>query len=178
MAVEHVEEFWQEYAGKPFELIEGKIIETFPKDFLHGATLSRIGFHLGGFVDDYDLGDVVSGTGFQLGTSTICGTDVAFVSSEKLAQVENQENYLPFAPDLAVEVVSPNNTADEIQEKVKLYLDAGTSQIWVSYPTINQVVVHYPDDTSKRLTNRDVIDGGDVLPGFSASVADFFLPQP
>src|SRR5437773_2170161 len=182
MAVEHetltVEQFWREYAGKPYELVNGEIRPVSPTGYEHGSTESRADFELRLYLKGNPIGDVVGGeTGFWLNDDTMRAADVAFIGNEKLAQITERGKYLPFAPDLAIEVVSPNDAADEIQEKVKLYLDAGTKQVWVFYPKIREIVVHYPDGTSKRFTDQDVIDGGDVLPGFSASVTDFFPPQ-
>jgi Uma2 family endonuclease len=173
-----VEEFWEQHAYSSYELIDGRVIETQPEGYLHGATLSRTMLQLGCFVDDHELGDVVgAGTGFLLSHSTLRAADAAYVSSTKLTLIVDSQSYLPYAPDLALEVVSPNDTADEIQQKAQMYLNAGTEQVWVMYPKIRQIVVHYPDGTTKRFTEQDTIDGGSVLPGFSAAVTEFFPPQ-
>jgi Uma2 family endonuclease len=183
MAVERrlmtVEEFWEDYAGKPYELNNGEIVPVTPTGFAHGATEQRAGSYIGDFVYKNRLGEVVTGeTGFRLGSHTVRGADVAFISNEKLAQITQPEKYLPFAPDLVVEVVSPNDTADEISDKVELYLLAGTRLVWTFYPASRRVGVHYPDRTSKTLTADDMLDGEDMLPGFSVRVADLFPPEP
>jgi Uma2 family endonuclease len=173
-----VEAFWEQYAGKPFELIEGEIFPVSPTGYLNASVERRASTLFGTFVDDNNLGDVVGGeAGFWLGPNTMRGADVAFISNSKLALLTDDEKYLPFAPDIALEVVSSNDTAEEIQNKVNLYLNAGTLQVWILYPRIRQIVVHYPDGTTKRFTEHDIIDGGSVLPGFSAAVADFFPPH-
>lgn len=173
-----VEEFWKQYADRPYELINGTIVETQPRDYLHGATLSRALFHLAQFVDYHQIGDVVGGsTGFRLNSHTLIEVDAAFITEANLKHISDLESYLPFAPDLAVEVVSPNDSAEEIYQKVQMNLDAGTAQVWVMYPKIRQIVGHYPDGTTRRFTESDSIDGGTVLPGFSAAVTDFFPPQ-
>ncbi|HUP52383.1 MAG TPA: Uma2 family endonuclease, partial [Longimicrobiales bacterium] len=80
-------------------------------------------------------------------------------------------------PDLAVEVVSPANTAADIEQKVGEYLAAGTVEVWVLYPRTHTLVVHRGDGVVLRRGDEDEIDGGDVLPGFRASVRSFFARE-
>ena len=82
--------------------------------------------------------------------------------------------FLELAPDLAVEVVSPSDSANEIQEKVNEYLDVGVRLIWVVYPIQHTVTVYAADRAGRLLNEADTLDGGDVLPGFSLAVADIF----
>ena len=172
-----VEEFWAEYAGKPFELVHGRIVEVMPAGGTHGGTTRRTGARVGDFVDANDLGEVFGAeTGFQLAPDVMRGADVAFVRRDKWAAVENQEKYVPFAPDLAVEVVSPNDGALEVLNKVEEYLAAGTLLVWVMYPDTRKVVVHYPDHTARTFGAGEMLDGGDVLPGLKLAVADLFPP--
>jgi Uma2 family endonuclease len=115
-----VEQFWEEYAGKPFELVEGKVVKVPFRGGLHGIVAARIGTILSNFVIENSLGDVfATGTAFQLGDD-LRGTDAAFVSMERWQTVTEPDNYIPFAPDLAVEVVSPNDTAADVRAKVDL----------------------------------------------------------
>ncbi len=105
------------------------------------------------------------------------GADAAFVVQAWWETVEEPEKYVPFAPDLAVEVVSPNDTAPEIREKVDLYLDAGTRLVWVLYPDSRKVIAHFPNGTSRAFSESDTLDGGDVLPGLRISVTKLFPPR-
>ena len=77
-------------------------------------------------------------------------------------------------PDLAVEVVSPNDRPQEIADKVDLYLTHGVPLVWVAYPRSRQVVVHRPGQEPLILSEGDTLDGGDVLPGFQLPVAEVF----
>ncbi len=172
-----VEEFWQLYAGKPYELVRGEVIEIMPGVYSHGSVANRIGTKLRIFVDEHRLGDVVGAdTGFRLASDTLRAPDAAFISNARLATLTEPNKFLPFPPDLAAEVVSPNDTATEIQDKVNLYLEAGTSLVWVIYPDLQQVVVHQPNRTSKTILRDGWLDGEDVLPGLSIAVADLFTP--
>jgi Uma2 family endonuclease len=170
-----VEEFWEQYAGKPYELVEGVVVAVAPAGGTHGATIGRPTTQLGTFVHLHELGEVFGAeTGFQLGPKIMRGADAAFVRQEKLEQVEEPDKYIPFAPDLAVEVVSPNDTANEVQTKVKEYLAAGTLLVWVMYPETKQVVVHQPGGAAKTSEVNDTLDGGQVLPGLKIAVSDLF----
>ncbi len=103
------------------------------------------------------------------------GPDVAFVSRERLPERAYEEpGFWHLAPDLAVEVISPSNTAAEIHEKVREYLDAGTSLVWVVDPRTRTVAVHRSPGETTVLREGDDVDGGDVLPAFSAAVSELF----
>ncbi len=171
-----VEEFWAAYAGQPYELVEGRIVETTPAGFLHGTINSRVGTLLGAYVDANGLGEVVGAeTGFWLDAHTLRAPDCAFVRQEKLASIEEADKYVPFGPDLAVEVVSPGDNASDIRDKVSQYRAAGTRLIWVIYPSIRKVDVYLPDGTSYEASST--LDGGDVLPGLQLNVIDLFPPE-
>lgn len=170
-----VEDFWTVYAGQPYELVEGRIVEVTPAGFSHGAITSRAAALLRAFVDANGSGEVVGAeTGFWLDEHTLRAPDCAFVSQDKLASIEEADKYVPFAPDLAVEVVSPGDNAANIRDKVSQYRRAGTRLIWVIYPSIRKVDVYLPDGTSYEASST--LDGGDVLPGLQLAVTDLF-PQ-
>ena len=173
-----VDAFWEHYAGQLYELINGKVVKMSPTGYLHGSIARRVAAILGAHVDSKQLGDVVGAeTGFQLSEKTMRGADAAFIGNEKLGKISNPDKYLPFAPDIAIEVVSPNDTASEIKAKVSMYLKADTPLVWIVYPKEKEIVVHLPDNTSYTLTESDMLDGGDLLPEFSVQVSAFFPPD-
>lgn len=181
MAVQHrlmtVEEFWEQYEDKPYELINGEVVETVPTGILHGAVERRVAKALGNFVDDHHLGEVLVGElGVQLGPNTLRAADVAFVSNARLKSVADPQKYLAFAPDLAIEVVSPGNTIKDIDLKVEQYLQAGTVLVWVVYPEARKVIVHQVGAKPQTIGEDGALDGGDVLPGLAIPVADLFPP--
>ena len=170
--------FWEVYAGQPYELVRGRIIELAPTGGDHGAAASRAITRLTIFVDDHDLGEVFSSeTGFRLSEQDVRGADAAFVTKARWQSVTETQKYVPFAPDLAIEVVSPNDSASAVQDKVDAYLDAGTRLVSVMYPQSRKIVAHYHDRTAKTFFEDDLIDGGDVLPGFQITVRDLFPPK-
>ena len=177
------EELWElshtpENDTRRFELSEGILIEMSPAGLKHGTLAMQLGRVVGDFVDANDLGITTAAeTGFILfrnpnGKDTVRAPDVGFVSKTRLTG-ELPDGYAPFAPDLAIEVVSPNDDAEELEQKISEYLKYGTRLIWVFYPKLQRVRVHTPKG-SYMLDIDDTLDGGDVLPGFKLALKDIF----
>ncbi|MES2793908.1 MAG: Uma2 family endonuclease [Planctomycetota bacterium] len=97
--------------------------------------------------------------------------DVSFISLDKIPREHAEMGYIPIAPDLAVEVVSPNDLALEIDNKVSEYLDAGVRLVWVIYPTTGQVLV-YNSAGGKILSSHDELSGEDVIPDFRLKISE------
>ena len=97
--------------------------------------------------------------------------DVAFVHSDR---VQATRGYCYSAPDLAVEIISPSERPGAIRDKLNTYLQFGVQQVWQVYPDNRQVVVNYPDGSSKTYGISDVIPGSDLLPGFELAVKTIF----
>jgi Uma2 family endonuclease len=103
--------------------------------------------------------------------------DLAFVTSERwpfLAPPTDDPPELPIVPNLAVEVISPTNIADEVDEKVVEYFNAGVELVWVIYPLRRRIYVYESAAQIRILTEKDELDGSKVLPGFRLKVADLF----
>ena len=160
------------------ELVEGIIIEMSKPTRIHGVVTMRLALKIANFVDARELGEVTVGdTGFVLernayGRDTVRGLDIAFVSSERLPTPPDYTWY-EFGPDLAVEVISPNNKTADTHLKVTQLLKAGTSLIWLVYPETRAVEAHTAAGAN-TLYEDDTLSGGDVLPGFEMRVADIF----
>lgn len=114
--------------------------------------------------------------GFKLSRNpdTVRAADVAYVRAEHMPSSGVPRNFWNIAPDLAVEVVSPGETADEVRGKVCDYLQAGTPLVWVIYPRSREVVVHTPDGLARAYSGDDRLEDAAVLPGFSCPVTDLF----
>jgi Uma2 family endonuclease len=103
--------------------------------------------------------------------------DVCFISNERLQRGGNYAVApLTGAPDLAIEIVSPNDRASEVEEKVQQWLDGGALAVWVIYPAGPLLRAHRPDRTARTYGPDDEVDGGDVLPGFRMRLADLLRP--
>jgi Uma2 family endonuclease len=81
-------------------------------------------------------------------------------------------------PDICVEVVSPNDLADEIETKINEYFEAGVRLVWIVYPRHERCYVHEPTRQVRCLTRDDSLDGGAVLPGFILPLSELFLQPP
>lgn len=177
------EELWEaahrpENAGKRLQLIEGELCEMPPAGGEHGGITLDLGAMIRNHVKTHDLGYTTAAeTGYILfknadGKDTVVGPDVGFIAKQRLPG-GLPKGYIPAPPDLAVEVVSPGDSADEIDQKVVLYLRSGTRLVWVCYPKTKMIVAHTTDEIL-RFDISDTLDGGDVLPGFKLAVRDVF----
>ena len=105
---------------------------------------------------------------------TVRGPDVSFVRTERLPAPDVAHRYYEGAPDLAVEILSPDDRATEVAREVAGCLRAGTQAVWVLDPESRTLVVHTPDGIARLHTSDATFDGGMPLPGFSATVASLF----
>ncbi len=160
-----------------YELIQGELIIMAPAGAEHGDTALGLGARMRVFADDNDLGAVFAAeTGFQLEQKpdTVRAPDVGFVHKNRLPNGKVPRSYFPGAPDLAVEVVSPGDRADEIDDKVKCWLRYGTRLVWLLVPKTRSITVYRIDGTAQVLNLNDTLDGEDVLPGFRFPVNRLF----
>ena len=148
-----------------------------PTGITHGILCNEIGAEIRSFVKSNDLGIVCGAeTGFvvERNPDSVIAPDVAFISHERLAAIENPDKFGPFAPNLAVEVMSPGNTAREMEEKVALYFAAGARAVWVFNPKKRNVAVYTSPTDVRVLSEQDTLEGGDVLPGFELNLSKLF----
>ncbi len=174
----------EEFAALPefprYELVKGVLVEKMYASREHELTVIRTGSRMNIHVEEHDLGEVYgSNRPFVTGPESPASSrlpDVSFVSNERLNQPELFGALVDGAPDLAVEVLSPGNTAREIAQKVAEYLAAGGKAVWVFDPIERTLTVHRPGAAPLVLTDGDTVDGEDYLPGFACTVADM-LPR-
>jgi Uma2 family endonuclease len=173
------DEFYHSPLSQNHELIEGELVETMSTGFIHGVVAQRIGRFIGNFADENNLGEVAAAeTGFILGEKTCRGADSAFISNENLEKHGYPQGFFPTAPDIAVEVVSPNNTSEEMMEKVNLYLQNGSQLVWVIYPQTKVITVYRQSNIVSLLRENDTLEGEDVLPNFKLEVSKLFANLP
>jgi Uma2 family endonuclease len=171
------DELWEAFGNtKRLELVKGVPVHMSPTGEEHSVVSMWIGHLILNFVEAHDLGEVTAAEGgFVLSTDpdTVRAPDVGFIAKARLTG-PTSPRYFSGPPDLAVEVVSPNDTASEIHDKVFDYLRAGTRLVWVVYPHSRTVAVYGPDITARFLDRDGVLDGGDVLPGLTLPVREVF----
>jgi Uma2 family endonuclease len=163
--------------GLRHELVYGELRTMAPSGWEHGRVTSNVHATLHGHVRAERLGQLLAAeTGFLLARDPdlVRAPDVAFVRQERADAVGHVRGYWPGAPDLAVEVVSPNDRPAEVDEKVSTWLAHGTAMVLVVYPDERRVRVHRPDRSPQDLREADTIDGGEVVRGWAVPVRDFF----
>ncbi len=160
--------------NKRTELVRGVLVVREPAGFRHGvvsATLTRL---LGAHVATHGLGLVVAAeTGFKLerDPDTVRAPDVAFVRRERLPDPDAR-GYAALAPDLVVEVLSPDDRPGEILGKVGEWLTAGSRLVWVVDPARRVARVYRADGSESVIAVADALDGEDVVPGFSCRLEE------
>lgn len=173
------EEFWEftqlpENDGLRFELEDGVIIEMAAPSQENTVTAARIIYFLNHYVIPNDLGYVTAPDGgFKLTSGRVRQPDAAFLAKTKHPRLEG--NQFKIAPDLAVEIVSPD---EDIFKKTREYLHSGTKCVWAVYVD-EKVVYVFQLNADGSLSSRpygldDVLDGEDALPGFTLPVQDIF----
>ena len=159
------------------ELVKGETVKMTPAGHEHGEIAGALFAAIHTFVHQHKLGKVYAAeTGFILSRNpdTVRAPDAAFVSAGRAAQQKRREGFFDGAPDLAVEVVSPEDTAEEVEVKVLEYLRAGTKLVWVANPRARTITTYRSLDKVRVLTPNDTLDGDDVLPGFAVAVNEIF----
>ena len=163
--------------GKRYELIEGTLNETPPAGTEHGLIAMKAGAILYQHARQRGLGEVFAAeTGFVISTEpdTVRAPDAAFVAAERLPSGDLPAGYLRMAPDLVVEVVSPSDTASDLQSEVYAWLDAGCRLAWVVYPATRSVTIFRSRHDVRALGEEDILDGSPIFDEFNIEVRDLF----
>jgi Uma2 family endonuclease len=158
------------------ELIAGRVVEMSPAGHEHSCVAMRIGRHIGNFVESARLGNVSTADGgFRLARDPdfVRVPDIGFVVAARLPGLDTR-GYPHLAPDLAVEVVAPDDRFSEVEAKARMWLAHGTRLVWVADPEQRLVFVYRPDGSRVVHGEADTLDGGDVLPGFALPVVRCF----
>ncbi|HEX2281812.1 MAG TPA: Uma2 family endonuclease [Thermomicrobiales bacterium] len=168
-----------EFAAMPlqgiWELVDGELIELTPAAGRSSRIGGRLYARLADHVEPNEVGWAFPAeTGFVLfaDRTTVRSPDAAVVRRDRLA--EPPDSFVPLAPDLAVEVLSPSDRIADALAKIAMYLDAGVRLVWLVDPADQTVTIFRPDTTPSKLAADDALDGGDVLPDFRVPVVEIF----
>lgn len=160
-----------------YELINGELKKMSPTGHEHGRITIRLTVPLAQHVKANRLGEVYAAeTGFKLTSNpdTVRAPDIAFNRQQRVDEVGAGKGYWPGAPDLAVEVNSPSDTVREVEKKVMEWWEFGSRLVWVVSSKLHTVTVYRSLTDIVILTEKDTLDGGDVIPGFQIPVAEIF----
>jgi len=163
--------------GHHYEIINGELIDMGNSGALHGYVCSVLMILLGSYVRQQNLGAMLdSSTAFKMKNGNKRSPDIAFFAKERLQGIAVlPSGYLEGAPDLAVEVLSPGNTVEEIDDKLTEYFENGSRLVWVINPTQHYVLVYRSaQEPDRLLKGKDSLDGVEVIPGFTLAIADLF----
>lgn len=163
--------------GMRHELVRGELRTMPPTGLDHGDHESVLDGSIGPYVRRGKLGRVFTGDpGFRLTADpdTVRAPDLAFVRHERLVGGRGPSGYFYGAPDLAVEIISPNDRYTDVEEKVGEWLEHGTRLVFVVNPRRQTVWVHRPGQPVSVLGINDTLTGEDVVPGWSIPVRELF----
>ncbi len=158
------------------ELVRGELTMMSPSGFTHGLIVANITYLLEKFNRTKTLGRITGAeTGFIIchNPDSVRAPDVAFVNATRFKE-NRPEGFFDGAPDLAVEVLSPNDRPNEVQKKIQDWLDSGCCAVWIINSASRSVTIHRNNRETSVLNVGDTLSDEDVLPGFSVAVSEIF----
>ena len=183
------EEFFRLYGGRDgkAELVRGIVVtpgavsgeygvDMAPVSEQHGEVAGNISGNFYIYSRQSGVGRVGVEIGYlvSLDPDTVRAPDVSFTLGLRGEGRGQRPGFVPGAPDIAIEVVSPGDTAAELEQKVGEYLAAGSRRVWVVYPSSRRVMVHHTDGTAMSYSDDAAIEDPELLPGFSLPLAEIF----
>jgi Uma2 family endonuclease len=166
------------------ELIDGELRQrrVTTRNPKHSNTMTRFSFALfswlraqSGMVGHAPSGEIRCRLGRN--PDTVVGIDVALFVGDVAMGVTGESAYYDGAPLIAVEILSPSDTHEQIAVKIRRYLDAGTKQVWVADPDFRTVMVHRTGQPPRSFAEDQTLKGEPDLPGFKAAVSELFEPN-
>lgn len=162
--------------GGRCELVKGRIVVMSPTGDVHGGCEAAIAYHLGVYARSTGTGRVRTGeVGIITGRNpdTVRGADAVYISADRLA-MKRSRSYLDVAPELVVEVLSPDDRWTDLIQKLREYFGIGVQVVWVADPAAHTVLAYKSLTAVREFGVGDLLADEDVLPGFAVPVADLF----
>jgi Uma2 family endonuclease len=160
------------------EVVNGELVMSPKNNWFHGSICARLSAALFNFSQKHKLGRVLdSSTGFWMFNRNCRAPDISFVSKARMTSLgfqPKEKRFFPGAPDLAVEILSPNNTRAEIDERLRDFFASGTKLAWVIDPETESVEICHSLTQRKLVGSGGLLEGEDLLPGFRYPIADLF----
>ncbi len=168
--------------GKQFELVHGALVEKdmgWESEWIGTNLLWFLGGYVrqhGGWVNGSSAGYRCFGESIPDDPDRVRKPDVSYIAPQRISAELLPTGHCELVPDLAVEVISPNDLYSEVEDKVDEYLRAGVRLVWVIDPRTDSIRVHRLDGTVRDLGQGDELDGENVAPGFLCPVRELFAP--
>src|SRR5712691_8170576 len=164
--------------GYIHEVVGGELVMSPKNDFYHGEICMRLSTALSNHAMEHRLGVVLdSSTGFWMTNRNCRAPDISFVTKARLIGLgfkSRSRRFFPGAPDLAVEILSPNNTRAEIDERLKDFFESGTQLAWIIDPDAQRAEVCRGPTRRKLIGSGGTLEGEDLLPSFRYPLGDLF----
>lgn len=163
--------------GHRYEIVNGELIDMGNSGAKHGYIAVILSAALFNCVSTQKLGAMFdSSTAFKMKSGNKRSPDISFMAKERLQGLDDlPDGFLEGAPDLAVEILSPSNTVEEIDQKLVEYFDNGSRLVWVIHPRQKYVLVYRNSQEPDRLLkSNDSLDGEEIVPDFTLPIADLF----
>lgn len=163
--------------GERYELVDGELVEGVMSGesvWVAGRLFRRIDEHCEALGSGIALTDGQSYQCFPDDEDRVRRPDVSYVRAGRISLDQFEHGHFRIAPDLAAEVVSPNDLFSDVERKANEYLTAGVKLVWVLNPETQTILVYRPDGTMAHLSAKDDLDGETVLPGFQCPVRSLF----
>ncbi|HEX5481711.1 MAG TPA: Uma2 family endonuclease [Terriglobia bacterium] len=167
----------EEPVGVRYELSNGELIVTPSASQFHNRKRDDFNSFLWAFVKERKLGEVTSETDLILAEDIVRRPDVAFIRADRLKGIDLDQSPLPVAPDLAIEIVSKNDRADDLMLKVSQYLQAGAKAVWLMYPKTHFAYRYVPGKLEPEVRTAEAGDKFEepgLLPGFVLPLTQIF----
>ena len=170
------EELLQMEDSTRYELVKGELVYMSPAGMKHGNITGDLASRMIVHAQTNLCGEVFVKSGYILEREpdTVRGPDISFVSKARIPKEGIPDGFFEMAPDVAVEIVSPSDRYQDIEEKVHEYLNAGSKMVWVVSPKQRTVTVYRSLTDVKVLTEKEELTGDDVISGFRCAVREIF----
>lgn len=161
--------------GRKWELVDGRLKEV-PTSFKHDQIVIRLGFLMFPYAEDIG-GLTASQAGFRMVNRNLRRPDFGFTRYDRFPNGEVPDGFVEFAPDLAVEIISPSEEPADMARKVEEYFASGAQQVWHMFPETQTIIIFRSPLEATTYQPDDEIDLNDLLPGFHRLVADLFYKR-
>ena len=161
------------------ELVDGQIIEKGVMGFRSGVTFLRLAARLDAFLGIKEIGAASCETTFRCfpeKPKQVRRPDISFISAARLGDVPD-DGHVPIRPDLVIEVVSPDDRINDLEDRLADFRSVGVPLIWIVYPHPRLVRIFRPGERIEELTETEELRGEGILPGFNVALRDLF-PSP